>query len=130
MGAMYLRLSAIILFLGVALGAFGAHGLEDKLVANGRVDTWETAVLYHLVHGIALFVLSWKGVPPKGPWLSLALGVLIFSGSLYVLSLTNITKLGAITPIGGLGFLIGWAWLAIRPFGSSQPQSRKRRSRR
>ncbi len=112
----YTRISAILAFLGVALGAFGAHGLESRLEAAGRVETWETATFYHLLHAVALFAISWRadGVP-KGPWLCLAIGIFVFSGSLYALCLSGVTMLGAITPIGGLAFLTGWLWLAIQP---------------
>ena len=75
-----------MVFLGVALGAFGAHGLEEVLEKNSRVETWATAVLYHLVHGIALLVLGLFRIPPRGAWICFASGILIFSGSLYVLS--------------------------------------------
>ncbi len=109
-----IRLGAVIMFLGVALGAFGAHGLEDLLKENDRVETWNTAVLYHLFHGIGLLVVGLFRVPPRGVWILFALGILIFSGSLYVLSLTNFTKLGMITPVGGLAFLGGWLMLFLR----------------
>lgn len=103
-----------MVFLGVVLGAFGAHGLEEVLEKNSRVETWATAVLYHLVHGIALLVLGLFRIPPRGAWICFASGILIFSGSLYVLSLTNITKLGMITPVGGLAFLVGWLCLFVQ----------------
>lgn len=111
-------LAGLFGFLGVALGAFGAHGLEQKLLNQGHVDTWETATLYLFVHALALIVLS--GLPAAGirkplcwaGW-SWTLGILIFSGSLYLLSITNISQLGAITPIGGVCFLVGWVALFV-----------------
>jgi len=109
------RISAALGFLAVALGAFGAHGLEKLLTGNDRIDTWETAVLYHFVHALMMCVVAGREPLPRGPWLSFFAGVVIFSGSLYVLSLTNFRWLGAITPLGGVAFLIGWLWLVIRP---------------
>ncbi|MFZ4774914.1 MAG: DUF423 domain-containing protein [Terrimicrobiaceae bacterium] len=101
-------LAAILGFTGVALGAFGAHGLKDVLSTNGTLAIWQTAVLYQLVHAVAsLWAAERK---PLVAWLW-AGGVFIFSGSLYALALTNIKWLGAITPIGGILFLIGWAML-------------------
>tara|TARA_R110000850_G_scaffold64695_13_gene145077 strand:- start:1705 stop:2070 length:366 start_codon:yes stop_codon:yes gene_type:complete len=109
-----IRISAIVIFLGIALGAFGAHGFEETLEANGRVENWKTATIYHLIHGLALFVISTQIRPARGFYFFLA-GILLFSGSLYILALTNITKLGAITPLGGLCFLIGWCrWIFAR----------------
>ena len=103
-------------FLGVLLGAFGAHGLEERLSINGHIDTWETATLYLFVHALALLAATNLGNAGKvnglrkvaGFWVA---GVILFSGSLYVLALTNVSKLGMITPFGGLCFLIGWALL-------------------
>lgn len=110
------RLAAIVGFLGVALGAFGAHGLEDLLIENGRVETWETAVLYHLVHAAVLLAIGLRPNPPKAPVWCFGLGILLFSGSLYILSVTNLTWLGAtVTPTGGVVFLVAWALLLIRP---------------
>ncbi len=109
-----IRIAAIVLFLGVALGAFGAHALADRLAENDRVATWDTAVLYHLVHGVALFIIALTAARSRSFWFLLA-GVVIFSGSLYALSITGITKLGAITPIGGLCFLIGWFLWILNP---------------
>lgn len=110
-GTLRLRLAALLVFLGIALGAFGAHGLEDRLADTGRADNWETATLYHLVHGVALFALALSGRAPLGYAWFLA-GILLFSGSLYVLALTGLTWLGAITPFGGLSFLVGWGrWI-------------------
>lgn len=100
-------------FLAVLLGAFGAHGLEERLTELNRVETWETAVFYHFIHALALFVLSLMPRPPKGAVLGFIIGILIFSGSLYALSLTGITKLGAITPFGGLAMMVGWGCLFI-----------------
>lgn len=109
----FARLAAAFLFLGVALGAFGAHGLERLFAANGRRGTWETAALYHLVHGVALLALANRRPVPRGPWGLLAAGIVVFSGSLYLLAYTGATWLGAVTPLGGVCFLAGWAWLAV-----------------
>ena len=107
------RIAAVIGFLGVALGAFGAHGLHDLLIKNGRVETWEKAALYHLVHAaVLLFVASREPLPRLAWWLFFT-GIVIFSGTLYTLAMTNVTWLGAITPIGGLCLLCGWLALAL-----------------
>jgi uncharacterized membrane protein YgdD (TMEM256/DUF423 family) len=113
------RLAGIFGFLAVALGAFGAHGLEDTLEANGRVDVWETAVLYHLVHAVALLSLAISGASRRFTAIAFAVGVVVFSGSLYTLALTNIGWFGAITPIGGLCFLAGWGALIFKPIASA-----------
>lgn len=103
--------------LAVGIGAFGAHGLEPTLEANGRTETFETAVKYHFYHALAILALAiWLQIQPQLTFLKsvmglLVLGILIFSGSLYVLSLTGINWLGAITPIGGVAFIVGWFWL-------------------
>lgn len=109
-----IRLGACFGFLGVALGAFGAHGLNDLLVTNERTDTWETAVLYNLVHALALLVLGLLPAPSRVACFSFAGGMVLFSGSLYVLSLTNFTILGMVTPLGGVAFLVGWGILLFR----------------
>ncbi len=112
-----LQITGISGALAVGLGAFGAHGLEATLVENDRLDTFQTAVNYHFYHTLALLGIgilasvkpSWKGFSFTA-W-CMILGILIFSGSLYVLSLTGITWLGAITPLGGLSFILGWCSL-------------------
>jgi len=111
----FLRIGAAFCFLAVALGAFGAHALKAKLETSGMVDVWNKAVLYHFVHAIALVALALYGASNRAAYFLLAAGVLLFSGSLYVMALTNVRWLGAITPLGGLCFLAGWAWLAIAP---------------
>lgn len=112
---MAIRLAAVMGFLAVALGAFGAHGLEKLLKANERVETWHTAVFYHFIHAVMLYVLAQNQPLKRGPWWSFFIGIVIFSGSLYLLSVTNARWLGAITPIGGVCFLVGWLWLAWSP---------------
>ena len=117
-GKNILTIAGISGALAVGLGAFGAHGLESLLIQNGRLDTFETAVSYHFYHTLGLLGLGILAlIQPEWKGLSLAawgmfLGILIFSGSLYILSLTGITWLGAITPIGGVGFILGWLALA------------------
>jgi uncharacterized membrane protein YgdD (TMEM256/DUF423 family) len=110
-----IRIAAALCFLAVALGAFGAHWLKPTHEARGLTDVWNKAVLYHFIHAIALFVLALCGTANRGAWWLLFAGIIIFSGSLYVMGLTNVRWLGAITPLGGLCFLAGWAWLAISP---------------
>jgi len=109
------RIAAGLCFLAVALGAFGAHSLKGTLIANDTVDAWNKAVLYHLAHAVGLLALSLNGTANRGAFYLLLAGVAIFSGSLYVLAITNVRWLGAITPIGGLCFLAGWAWLIVSP---------------
>ncbi|MDF1852045.1 MAG: DUF423 domain-containing protein [Verrucomicrobiales bacterium] len=105
------RLAATLVFLAIALGAFGAHGLESRLEETGRLDNWETATLYHLIHGLAMFVVALRGGRSPG-FFCFLVGILLFSGSLYALALSDIGKLGAITPLGGVSFLVGWArWI-------------------
>jgi uncharacterized membrane protein YgdD (TMEM256/DUF423 family) len=105
----------VLCFLAVALGAFGAHSLRSTLEAHGKLDVWNKAVLYHFVHAMALLVLALYGTINRGAWWLLFAGIFLFSGTLYLLALTNIRWLGAVTPLGGLCFLAGWAWLIIAP---------------
>jgi uncharacterized membrane protein YgdD (TMEM256/DUF423 family) len=103
-------------FLAVALGAFGAHGLKDKLTTE-TLNIFEVGVRYQMYHALALLAVAWASSRWPGTyiaaagWLFIA-GTIIFSGSLYLLSLTGLRWLGAITPIGGVAFLIGWLLLA------------------
>lgn len=106
-----IRIAALMGFLAVVLGAFGAHGLKDVLAQHNTAAIWEKAVFYHFIHAVMLFVLAQKQPVRSGPWLSFFAGIIIFSGSLYLLAVTNARWLGAITPFGGLSFLAGWAWL-------------------
>ncbi len=110
-----IRIAAILCFLAVALGAFGAHALRSTLEDHGMLDVWNKAVLYHFIHAIALFVLALFGTANRGAWWLLFAGIFLFSGSLYVMAITNLRWLGAITPLGGICFLAGWAWLALAP---------------
>lgn len=112
-----IQTAAIFGAIAVGIGAFGAHGLKPMLEATGRMETFETAVKYHFYHSLALFGLGilalikpeWKKLGLS--YLGFTLGILIFSGSLYVLCLSGITWLGAITPLGGVAFIIGWIGL-------------------
>jgi uncharacterized membrane protein YgdD (TMEM256/DUF423 family) len=115
MSILSFRIAAVLCFLAVALGAFGAHSLRSSLELHGMLDVWNKAVLYHFIHAIALLLLVLYGTVNRGAWWLLLAGILLFSGSLYVMALTNLRWLGAITPLGGLCFLAGWAWLIITP---------------
>lgn len=104
--------------LGVMIGAFGAHALRPILEANGRSDTFETAVKYHFYHALGLLIIGILANQQQSKWLDRAgnamlAGMIVFSGSLYVLCLTNIAILGAITPIGGVGMIVGWLFVVI-----------------
>ena len=111
----FVAIGAGLAFLAVALGAFGAHGLAAHFEAHPDLEpTYHTAVQYHMMHALALLFVGlalsrWNSaLLPWAGWLFLA-GVVIFSGSLYLLSLTGTRWLGAITPLGGVAFLAGWA---------------------
>jgi uncharacterized membrane protein YgdD (TMEM256/DUF423 family) len=109
------RIAAALCFLAVALGAFGAHALKGKLEMSGMLDVWNKAVLYHFLHAVALLALALYGAGNRATYFLLLAGIFLFSGSLYAMALTNVRALGAITPLGGLCFLAGWAWLVIAP---------------
>ncbi|MEM8961294.1 MAG: DUF423 domain-containing protein [Acidobacteriota bacterium] len=111
-----LSLGSFLAALGVALGAFGAHALEGQ-VTETRLGTWETAVLYHLLHALALVALGAMaarlGRTAGKIAILFTIGIVLFSGSLYVLVLSDIGVLGAITPFGGTAFIAAWIWLAF-----------------
>ena len=102
--------------LGVAVGAFGAHALKDRMTGE-QTGWYETGVLYHFVHALALLAVAalakagYEHATRAGTWF--ALGIVLFSGSLYAMALGGPTKLGAVTPLGGLAFLVGWGMLAL-----------------
>lgn len=115
---LFIILGALNAFLSVSFGAFGAHILDGKLEPK-YLDTWQKAVTYQMLHAVGLLIigvlmgkfpasslLSWSG------WMMM-IGVILFSGSLYVLSVTKISVLGAITPFGGVSFLVAWALLMV-----------------
>jgi uncharacterized membrane protein YgdD (TMEM256/DUF423 family) len=120
----FIIIAAILGLLGVGLGAFGAHALADTLTANGRADTFETANRYHLIHAILLLVIGillgqfdhsliqWAG------WCTI-LGIIFFSGSFYILAIFDIPIMGAVAPIGGVAFLLGWGLIALGVWQSS-----------
>ena len=107
------------MFVGVAAGAFGAHGLSGYFAQHPSLEgTFETAVRYHIYHALALFAAAWaasRWPSALTTWSGylFVIGILIFSGSLYLLVMTRVRWLGAITPIGGVAFLAGWACLFI-----------------
>lgn len=114
----FIIIGAINAFLAVALGAFGAHGLEGR-VEQKYLEIWKTGVTYQMFHATGLLIvgvllgrlpanalLSWSG------WMML-IGIILFSGSLYVMTLTKISILGAITPLGGLAFLAAWILIIV-----------------
>jgi uncharacterized membrane protein YgdD (TMEM256/DUF423 family) len=109
------RIAAVLCLLAVGLGAFGAHALKATLQSHGMLDVWNKAVLYHFLHALALLVLALHGVGNRFAYFLIVAGIVFFSGSLYVLALTNVRWFGVITPIGGLCFLAGWGWLIFSP---------------
>ena len=117
MSVVLFRIAAVLCFLAVALGAFGAHSLKSTLELHGMLDVWNKAVLYHFIHAIALLALALLGPVNRSAWWLLFAGILLFSGSLYLMALIPQARdwLGAVTPLGGLCFLAGWAWLIIVP---------------
>jgi uncharacterized membrane protein YgdD (TMEM256/DUF423 family) len=113
----FLLVGAVAAFLAVTLGAFGAHGLRGRLSPE-MLGVFETGVRYHMYHALALILVALVMGRMSG-WLiqtagwAFVAGIVLFSGSLYALALSGVTILGAITPLGGVAFLIGWACLAF-----------------
>jgi uncharacterized membrane protein YgdD (TMEM256/DUF423 family) len=105
-----IRIAALFGASGVALGAFGAHGLKAVLAANQTLDVWHTASLYHLLHAVVLLWATARHLAFR----LFACGILIFSGSLYLLAVSGLKWLGAITPLGGLLLIAGWLSLLRR----------------
>ncbi len=123
-----LALAALYMALAVACGAFGAHALRDRLTATDMA-IWEKAVLYHLVHALAIMVVvlvgerySFRAMALKIGWLLLA-SITVFSGTLYLLVLLNQRWLGMITPLGGSGFILAWVVFAVMCFRGGQRRS-------
>jgi uncharacterized membrane protein YgdD (TMEM256/DUF423 family) len=119
MDKLFFVLGAISTGIGVALGAFGAHGLRARLAVD-MLQTFETGVRYHMYHALALFVVvfaitRWQqsvGWSVAAGWL-FVVGLFLFSGSLYLLAITGVRWLGAITPLGGVAFIAGWVCLVV-----------------
>lgn len=113
----FFALGSLLALLGVAAGAFAAHALKRHLTAQ-QLDTWETGARYHVYQSLGLLAVAWAVTRWPGStttaagWLFVA-GVILFSGSLYLLALTNVRALGAITPLGGVCFVVGWGLLAV-----------------
>ncbi|EZH66167.1 membrane protein [Bacillaceae bacterium JMAK1] len=114
----WIATGAILAMLAVAIGAFGAHGLEGSITDN-MLENYHTGVQYHMFHALGILVVGIIiGITGSSKLLQVSatllfIGILIFSGSLYIMALTNMTWLGAVTPIGGVSFIIGWLCLTF-----------------
>ena len=118
--ARWFATAAVLCGLGVVLGAFGAHELRDRLTPD-TLSVFETGVRYHLYHALGLFAVAWAASRWANAWVGaagwlLVAGIVTFSGSLYLLAITGIRWLGAITPIGGVCMTAGWIALAVGAF--------------
>jgi len=116
MSRYFFTIGALLAGVAVAAGAFGAHGLEDQ-VSTDRLATFQTGVAYHMYHALGLLAVAWaagQGWGAAAHWAGFCFvaGIALFSGSLYVLVLTDTPWLGAVTPFGGVAFIVGWALLA------------------
>ena len=114
----FVLLGSVSALVGVALGAFGDHGLKSRVTAE-MLAVWQTGVQYHLIHalgllliGILCHLLPGAGLVRSAGWFLLG-GTVLFSGSLYVMVLSGVRALGMITPLGGVAFLVGWLLLAV-----------------
>jgi len=113
---LFVVIGSLVALLGVAGGAFGAHGLKNRLTPD-MLAVFETGVRYQLIHALALLAVAWACSRWPGRAASAAgflflIGIVVFSGSLYLLALTGVRSFGAVTPVGGVAFLAGWACLA------------------
>ena len=121
----WLAIAAVNAFISVAAGAFGAHGLKQRLTPE-MLTIFETGARYHMYHALAMFLAA-IAMPhihagsTRAACIAFQVGIVLFSGSLYALSMTGVKKLGMITPFGGLALLIGWGlltWSALRTMPS------------
>lgn len=109
----FFRISALVGFFGVALGAFGAHALKPLLERNGLANIWEKAVLFHLVHAVVLLVVASRNPLPLLSWSLTLAGIIFFSGSLYIYAASQFRPMVFVTPLGGLCLLASWLMLAL-----------------
>jgi uncharacterized membrane protein YgdD (TMEM256/DUF423 family) len=109
------RIAAFLGLLGVALGAMGAHAFKGVLEANQTTLLWERAIFFHLIHTVMLVVVANRAPFQVGPWFCFLAGILLFSGSLYVYATTKLGWITALTPCGGVSFLVAWCWLLVCP---------------
>ncbi|MDJ1178005.1 DUF423 domain-containing protein [Roseofilum sp. BLCC_M91] len=119
MSQVFLTLGSLLAAIAVAAGAFASHALKEQL-SDRSLEIFETATKYQMYHALAIILVAlWlSSLPAQNPWMvttgwAFVAGILLFSGSLYALSVTGIKILGAITPFGGVAFLIGWGCLAV-----------------
>jgi uncharacterized membrane protein YgdD (TMEM256/DUF423 family) len=111
-----MRIAAILGLLAVALGAFGAHALKEALAKTATgTALWEKAVFYHFIHAVMLFVLAMRKPLKRVSWFAFLIGIILFSGSLYVYAVTGTHWLVALTPLGGVSFMVGWVCLILSP---------------
>lgn len=114
---LFMMIAAAYGAISVAAGAFGAHGLKKTLEPH-MLEVWQTAAQYQMYHALALLAVAWliskqpSGAATAAGW-AFVVGVLVFSGTLYALALSGVKILGAITPIGGVAFIVGWICLAV-----------------
>jgi len=117
---LWTRMGALFMFIAVGLGAFGAHALKNK-ISSDMLAVFETGVRYQFYHALGLLAVGWlakthpNSLVPAAGW-SFTVGIIIFSGSLYILSLSGVRWLGAVTPLGGLAFLAGWILVFLSTF--------------
>ncbi len=120
MSSTWFGLGAVAAAIGVGLGAFGAHGLKARVTPE-MLAVFETGVRYHLIHALGLLAVGWAagrwpGTATQAAGVLMTAGIVVFSGSLYLMTFTGARWLGAITPLGGLAFIAAWVSLAIAAF--------------
>lgn len=125
MRSSFIVIACLLGLMAVALGAFGAHALSSS-IPESRQATWATAVDYHMFHVLGMLALAAVFRGAQSPWVvraqtSFVMGIVLFSGSLYALVLLDIPALGAVTPFGGLCFLLGWLCAGLAAFTSDDP---------
>ncbi len=116
----WVKIASLMMFLGIGLGAFGSHVLKDKISAY-QLEIFKTGVFYHLINALGLLAIGWFNTQIHDPKLNMAClllfsGIILFSGSLYLLSLTQIKWFGMITPLGGIVLLVGWLMIFLVKF--------------
>jgi uncharacterized membrane protein YgdD (TMEM256/DUF423 family) len=125
MARLWLVVSGLMGFMAVALGAFGAHGLKSRFTgladATQRLEWWQTAAHYQLALALAVAAFLAQQGAARVAGVAFTLGIALFSGSLYAMTLTGIRVLGAVTPLGGLSLLVGWTAVVVGAWGLAEP---------